>query len=143
MSSKNTDEVVKREKKLDFRGSWREISRKQKGLMGMMIALLVMSVVLLIIALVTLRPQSTVDIVVGYNDGYEAMAYSGGYRWGSWITMLAFAVLAVVFGVVHNFITLRIYRKYGREMALLFIILTMLLIVGAVMMILRLVREQI
>lgn len=140
MSNKNADEGAVREKKLNFRGTWREISRKQKGLMAMMIALAVMGAILLIISLVTLRPQSTV-VIMGYSDGYEALEYSGGYRWDSWLNMLAFPVLAIAFGVVHNFIALRIYRKYGREMAMMFIILTMCLIVGAVMMIFRLFGE--
>ncbi len=106
-----------------------------------MIALLVMSVVFLIFSLTMLRPQNTV-VIVGYGDVYgEIAGLSGGYRRDSWMNMLAFPALAVIFGVVHNFIALRVYRKYGRDAAMMVVVGTMVLIVGAVAVMLRLAGE--
>lgn len=106
-----------------------------------MIALLVISVVFLIFSLTMLRPQNTV-VIVGYGDVYgEIAGLSGGYRRDSWMNMLAFPVLAVIFGVVHNFIALRVYRKYGRDAAMMVVVGTMVLIVGAVAVMLRLAGE--
>jgi len=135
------DEKVKKEPKLNFRATWREITRKQKPLMVAMLVLAVMSAVLLVFTFFTLRPQNTV-VIVGYGDVYgEIAGLSGGYRRDSWMNMLAFPLLAVIFGVVHNFLALRIYRKYGRDLALTFIGMTMLLVVATVVVILRLTGE--
>lgn len=67
-STKDKDsEQLPKEKKLDFLLTWKEICKKQKGLMIAMIVLLVASAVLLIFALTTLRPQNAV-VIVGYGD---------------------------------------------------------------------------
>lgn len=106
-----------------------------------MFALLALSVLLLIFTLFTLRPQNTV-VIVGYGDVYgEIAGLSGGYRRDSWMNMLAFPLLAVVFGVVHNFLALRIYQKYGRDLALTFIGMTVLLVVATFVVLLRLTGE--
>ena len=120
---------------------WREVCRQQKGLMAAMIILAVLSVILLIFALTTLRPQNTV-VIVGYGDVYgEIAGISGGYRRDSWLNMLAFPALAVMYGFVHNLLALRVYRKYGKDAALVMIAATMLLIVGTVVVMFRLLGE--
>lgn len=122
-------------------GAWKEICRKQKPLMVAMIVLAVMSLVLLIFALTTLRPQSTV-VIVGYGDVYgEIAGISGGYRRDSWLNMLAFPALAVIYGFVHNILVLRTYRKHGRDAAMVLVVGTMMLIVGTVVIMLRLLGE--
>lgn len=135
------EEKVKKEPKLNFRATWREVTRKQKPLMLAMFALLALSVLLLIFTLFMLRPQNTV-VIVGYGDVYgEIAGLSGGYRRDSWMNMLAFPLLAVVFGVVHNFLALRIYQKHGRDLALTFIGMTVLLVVATFVVLLRLTGE--
>lgn len=135
------DEKVKKEPKLNFRATWREVTKKQKPLVLAMIVLVVMSVILLIFTLFALRPQNTV-VIVGYGDVYgEIAGLSGGYRRDSWMNMLAFPLLAVIFGVVHNFLALRIYQKHGRDLALTFIGMTMLLVVATLVVLLRLTGE--
>lgn len=92
------DEKTKKKPKLEFRATWREITKKQKPLMVAMLALAVMSAVLLVFTLFTLRPQNTV-VIVGYGDVYgEIAGLSGGYRRDSWMNMLAFPLLAVILG---------------------------------------------
>ena len=121
--------------------TWREICHKQKSLMIAMIALAVFSVILLVFALTTLRPQSTV-VIVGYGDVYGEIAkICGGYRRDSWLNMLAFPALAVLYGFVHNLIILRVYRKYGKDVAIVMAVATMLLIVGTFVIIFRLLGE--
>lgn len=124
-----------------LRMTWLEICRKQKGLMMAMIVLAVLSGIMLIFSLTTLRPQNTV-VIVGYGDVYgEIAGISGGYRRESWANMLAYPVLALVFGLVHNLLVLRIYRKYGKDAALVLAVVTMLLVVTAVVVMLRLMGE--
>ncbi len=121
--------------------AWKEICRKQKGLMAAMAIVAVASIVLLIFALTTLRPQSTV-VIVGYGDVYgEIAGISGGYRRDSWLNMLAFPLLAVIYGFVHNVLILKIYKKCGKDAALVLAVVTGLLIIGTFVVMLRLLGE--
>ena len=127
--------------KLGLKEAGREIVQKQRGLLMAMIGLAVLSLVLLVIALVTLRPQETV-VITGYGDVYgEFAGLTGGYRRASWLNMLAFPILALLFGVVHNVLAVRIYRKYGRDAALVWVGLTMLMVVATVVVLFRLLGE--
>ena len=141
MYDKDNEEQIEKPKKLNFGSTWKEVMRKQHGLMTAMLILLAMSVILLIFSLVTMRPQGSV-VIVGYGDVYgEIAGLSGGYRRDSWLNMLAFPLLAIIFGVVHNLLALRVYRKYGKVPALMLVYATMLLIVGTFVTILRLISE--
>lgn len=134
-------EQPEKQSRLGLMTSWREIVREQKGLLAAMIGLAAMSLILLVIALVTLRPQATV-VITGYGDVYGELAgLTGGYRRESWLNMLAFPILALLFGVVHNFLAVRVYQKYGRDAALVLVVMTMLLVVATVLVIFRLLGE--
>lgn len=110
--------------------------------MTAMVILAVLSVLLLIFALVTLRPQNTV-VIVGYGDVYgEIAGLSGGYRRDSWLNMLAFPILALLYGFVHNVIVLKVYRKYGKDLAIVIAVATMLLVLGTFVVLLRLLGEN-
>lgn len=134
-------EQPEKQSRLGLMTSWREIVREQKGLLAAMIGLVAMSLILLVIALVTLRPQTTV-VITGYGDVYGELAgLTGGYRRESWLNMLAFPILALLFGVVHNFLAVRVYQKYGRDAALVLVVVTMLLVVATALVIFRLLGE--
>ncbi len=121
--------------------TWREVCRKQKGLMTAMIILALLSIALLIFSLTTLRPQSTV-VIVGYGDVYgEIAGISGGYRRDGWMNMLAFPALAIIYGFIHNLLILRIYRKYSKDVALVTAFATMFLIIATFIVIFRLLGE--
>ena len=92
-------EKPERAGKLGLKEAGREIVQKQRGLLMAMIGLAVLSLVLLVIALVTLRPQESL-VFRGYGDVYgEFAGLTGGYRRASWLNMLAFPILALLFGV--------------------------------------------
>lgn len=134
-------EQPEKQSRLGLMTSWREIVREQKGLLAAVIGLMAMSLILLVIALVTLRPQTTV-VITGYGDVYGELAgLTGGYRRESWLNMLAFPILALLFGVVHNFLAVRVYQKYGRDAALVLVVVTMLLVVATALVIFRLLGE--
>ena len=134
-------EQPEKQSRLGLMTSWREIVREQKGLLAAMIGLMAISLILLVIALVTLRPQTTV-VITGYGDVYGELAgLTGGYRRESWLNMLAFPILALLFGVVHNFLAVRVYQKYGRDAALVLVVVTMLLVVATALVIFRLLGE--
>ena len=120
---------------------WKEVARKQKPLMIAMIVLLVASAILLVFSLTTLRPQNTV-VIVGYGDVYGELAgISGGYRRDSWMNMLAFPALALIYGLLHNVMILKVYRKYGRDIAMIVAVMSVLLVVGTFVVIFRLLGE--
>ena len=121
--------------------TWKEVSRKQRSLMMAMGIVILMSAALLVFSFTTLRPQNTV-VIVGYGDVYgEIVGISGGYRRDSWMNMLAFPILALVYGIIHNLLILRAYRRYGKDTAMMLAVVTMLLIIGTFVILLRLLGE--
>lgn len=141
-SAKSAAQTAKDEKQAEgLKATWREICRRQKGLMTLMIVMLVMAALLFIFSLSTLRPHNTV-VIVGYGDVYgEISGITGGYRRDSWLNMAAFPILALIYGILHNLLAVRIYRKYGRDMAVIVVVATMLLILVTVLIMLRLLGE--
>lgn len=136
-----TQEKPERESKLKLKATWKEICKKQKGLMVAMIVLLVLSAILAVVLLFVLHPKNSV-VIVGYGDVYgEIAGLTGGYRRDSWLSLLAFPLLALIVGLVHDVIALRIYQKYGRETALMIVFASMLLLLGLVVIVFRLVGE--
>ena len=96
----------------------------------LMIANLLASIALLILGLVSLSPASPM-IKIGYGD-------IGGYRDGPWTEMFVFPLLAIILGVMHNFIALRIFHKRGASMTKFFLLTTTTLIIGAFIVLIRL-----
>ncbi len=94
---------------------------------------LLFSIALFIFGIIKLNPDSAI-VKVGYGD-------IGGYRNGSWADMLTFPILAIIFGIFHNFIALRIFEKRGAGMTKFFLLTTTALIAGAFILLLRLTGE--
>ena len=109
------------------------IVHSDKAVLVMMVLNLVMAVVLLVLSLVKLSPNSAV-VKIGYGD-------IGGYRDGSWTNQFGFSLAAILFGVLHNLMALRIFHKRGSGMTKFFLITTMLLILGTFVVMFRLLRE--
>lgn len=107
-----------------------EISHSERGLLVNMIINLLLALALIIFALAHLDPNSAV-VTIGYGD-------IDGYRDGRWESLLAFPLLAIVFGVFHNILVLRIFHKRGAGMAKFFLITTTMLIAGTFIVLLRL-----
>lgn len=138
-TTKKTDEVAENKDRL--RAVWQEVYRKQKSLLIAMIILMVASLLLFILSLTVLRPSSNV-VIIGYGDVYgEIAGISGGYRRSGWIMMLAFPILALVYGILHNLLVLRIYRKYGRDVAMIFAVMSIVLVMATLLVLFRLVGE--
>ena len=99
----------------------------------LMLLNLIASTVLLIFSIVNLNPSIAV-VKIGYGD-------IGGYRSGSWVDMIAFPILAIILGVFHNLIAIRIFKKRGAGMAKFFLLTTTILIAGAFIVLLRLLEK--
>ncbi|MBR3323726.1 hypothetical protein IKG16_02465 [Candidatus Saccharibacteria bacterium] len=131
----------------ELKKSFGEIFREQKGVLSSMAILLILSLALLVFSVVTLSPGASV-VKVGYGDigryqggEWSSMTNSGGYQDGSWMEMLAFPVLALVFGLLHNVLIVKVYGKRGSGMAILLAIISIMLVIGAFLVLVRLLGE--
>lgn len=107
------------------------IVHRRPGLLAAIIVLLVLSLALLIFALLQIAPAE-ITTSIGYGD-------IGGYRTGSWVEILGFAVLALIFGVLHNLIAVRLYSERGATQAKVFVWVSIVLVLATFVVLLRLV----
>lgn len=117
----------------EIKENLKEIIKKHHDLMWLMLLLFVGSMGLLVTTLVTLNPNVSVTNI-GYGD-------IGGYRTGSWINMLSFAILAIVLGVLHNLLAVKIFRKKGDGLAKVLVVTSIFLLIGAFVVLIRLLGE--
>ena len=115
--------------------NFKEIFEKHKWLTLAMTVLLVVSVALLIFSLLNLGSNATV-VKTSYGDigryqggEWSSMANSGGYHDGVWAERMAYPFLAVIFGILHNLLAIKIYEKKGYSHALLFVLLSIIMVV--------------
>ena len=117
----------------NFKDDFIKIYQNERGLLILMIINLLLSIILAIFAFINLNPSSSV-VKIGYGD-------IGGYRNGSWQEMLAFPFFALIFGIFHNLLAIRIFHKRGSGMTKLFLIVTTVLIFGTFLVLVRLLGE--
>ena len=117
-----------------FKSDFLKIYHNERGILIVMILNFILSIALMIFSFISLNPESAV-VKVGYGD-------IGGYRDGSWLDILAFPLLAIIFGVFHNLLALRVFHKRGSGMAKFFLIITTILILGTFLVLIRLLGER-
>ena len=118
---------------LGFKEDFTKIYQTERGVLVLMIFNLLLSIALVIFAVVNLNPNASV-VKVGYGD-------IGGYRDGTWMDMLAYPLLAIIFGFFHNLLAIRIFHKRGSGMAKFFLLTTTMLILGAFLVLIRALGE--
>lgn len=116
-----------------FRADFQKIYQTEHFMLILMILNLLASLALIAFSIINLSPDSAI-VKVGYGD-------IGGYRDGSWSDFLAFPLLGLLFGIVHNFIALRVFHKRGAGMTKFFLLTTSILILGAFVVLIRLLGE--
>ena len=114
----------------DIKEGLKAIFRKERGLIVLMILTFLFAAFLFVFALIKIDPSGAVT-KIGYGD-------IGGYRDGAWTNMLTFPVLAILFGFLHNLLAVKIFNKRGAGMAKVFLFVTMMLIFGSVLVLIRL-----
>lgn len=117
----------------DFLESIKELYSKDRLVLILMGLNVILALALLIFALVNLNPASAV-VKIAYGDIV-------GYVNGSWWDMLAYPLLAIIFGFLHSVIAVRIYKKRGAGMAKFFLAATAGLILGTFIVLLRLLER--
>lgn len=110
-----------------------KIIHTEHGVLLLMGLNFLLAIVLIVYSFVNLNPNSAV-IPVGYGD-------IGGYRTGTWVDLLAFPLLALIFGVLHSFLAIRIFHKRGSGMTKFFLLTSSCLILGTALVLFRTLGE--
>ena len=125
-----------------------DIYKNHRKLFVGMIILTRLSMGLLIFSLFNLKISNS-TVHVGYSDigsyqggDFDETRGSSGYISGRWVDMLAFPILAVALGVMHNLIAIRLYKRRGAASAGVFIAMSILVLVLAVLVLWRLTQES-
>ena len=108
-----------------------DIFQEHKVLLVLMLILFIMGLAFFIFSLFCLKPGTPVA-----NIGYSDLE---GYRSGSWGNLIAFPLLAVLFGILHNLLAMRIFQKRGASLAQVFVVITIFFLIGAFIVLLRLI----
>lgn len=110
------------------------IYKTDRSTIALMILSFLISVGLFIFSIININPNSTV-VKTSYSD------IIGGYHDGTWTDMIAFPILIAIFGILHNFIALRIFHKRGSGMTKFFLVTTIALLIGTLIVMVRLLGE--
>ena len=110
-----------------------QIYQSERSILILMIINFILSTILLIFSILNLNTNASV-VKIGYGD-------IGGYRDGTWVDLLAFSLLALIFGILHNLLALRIFHKRGGGMAKFFLLTTTGLIFYTFLVFTRLLGE--
>ncbi|MBR5621482.1 hypothetical protein IKW75_03330 [Candidatus Saccharibacteria bacterium] len=131
----------------NLRENLRGIYREHRGLFIMMIGVMLVSFLFLIFSLATLSPSSAI-VKTGYSDigsfagdDLTGMRSAGGYRDGAWGAMFVFPILAVIIGVLHNLIAVRLCNRRGEGAAKAFLSMSLAILIGALIVLIRLLGE--
>lgn len=131
----------------DLAKDLKEVYVKHRTMFTLMVVVAVFSIVLFIYSIVNLHPNASV-VKVSYGDigryqggEWSSMSNSGGYHDGPWQAMLVYPMFALLFGILHNVIALRIFRKKGDKIANIFLAVTIALILFATLILWRLLGE--
>ncbi len=131
----------------DLAKDLKEVYVKHRTMFTLMVVTTIFSIILFIYSIVNLHPNASV-VKVSYGDigryqggEWSSMSNSGGYHDGPWQAMLVYPMFALLFGILHNVIALRIFRKKGDKIANIFLAVTIALILFATLILWRLLGE--
>ena len=127
--------------------NFKKIFENHKMLLAAQVILLVLSIALFIFSLLNLGSTTTV-VKTSYGDigryqggEWSSMANSGGYHDDVWTERFAYPILAIVFGVLHNLIAIKIFEKKGSAMAGYFVLFSIALVLATFVVLIRLLGE--
>lgn len=127
--------------------NFKKIFESHKGLLTVQIILLVASIALFIFSLLNLGSNTTV-VKTSYGDigryqggEWTSMANSGGYHDDAWTERFAYPILAVIFGILHNLIAIKIFEKKGSAVASYFVAFSIALVLSTFIVFGRLLGE--
>ena len=127
--------------------NFKKIFESHKMLLAAQVILLVMSIALFIFSLLNLGSTTTV-VKTSYGDigryqggEWSSMANSGGYHDDVWTERFAYPILAIVFGILHNLLVIKIFEKKGSAVAGYFVLFSVSLVLATFVVLIRLLGE--
>ena len=127
--------------------NFKKIFEEHKMLFGMQIVLFVMALALLIFSFLIVGSNASV-VKTAYGDigryqggEWSSMSNSGGYYDDVWTEYFAYAIFAIIFGVLHNLIAVKIFEKKGSGMAMFFVLFSIGLVMTTFLVFGRLLGE--
>ncbi len=127
--------------------NFKKIFESHKMLLAAQVILLVMSIALFIFSLLNLGSTTTV-VKTSYGDigryqggEWSSMANSGGYHDDVWTERFAYPILAIVFGILHNLLAIKIFEKKGSAVAGYFVLFSVSLVLATFVVLIRLLGE--
>lgn len=131
----------------DVGAGLKKIFTEERGLFVMMLVLLVMGAELILHTLLHFKTGGT-TMYLEYSDIGEftngdplSLWSSGGYRTGGWGEMIVFPILGVILGILHNLFAIQAFRRQGKGFAMAVVIISMVIAVGAFVLLMRLIGE--
>lgn len=127
--------------------NFKKIFESHKMLLTAQVILLVASIALFIFSMINLGSNTTV-VKTSYGDigryqggEWSSMANSGGYHDDVWTERFAYPILAIVFGILHNLLAIKIFEKKGSAMAGYFVLFSVSLVLATFVVLIRLLEE--
>ena len=114
----------------DFKAIW----KKDKSLFWWMAAQFIISVWLFLLPIINLNPNRP-KVWARYSD------ISNGYAQSDWWYLISFSVIAIVLGIGHNLLSVKLYGKRGGDIARLFLGVSIMITIIAIRFLLSLVGE--
>lgn len=113
---------------------YKSIFKKDRGLLWWMGLDFLLSVWLFVLPIANLDPAKP-KVWARYSD------IGNGYSQGDWWYLLSFSILAIVLGVGHVLISARLYTKRGKDIARLFLGMSVAIIIIAIRFLMSIVGE--
>jgi Ca2+/Na+ antiporter len=104
---------------------FKTIFKKDRGLLIWMIVLFILSVILFVIPIIRLNPTQP-KVWARYSD------IDNGYSQGDWWYLLSFSVMALTLGLGHIMLGARLFTKRGKDVARLFLGISMIIVMIAI-----------
>ncbi len=118
----------------ELANDFKTIFKKDRGLFGWMFVQFGLSVFLFLLPLLNLNPSKP-KVWARYSD------INNGYSQSDWYYLIAFSVIALTLGVGHILLSARLYTRRGKDMARLFLGVSMAIAVIAIRFLLSIIGE--
>lgn len=113
---------------------FKAIAKKDRALFVWMAANFLLSLWLFLIPLFNLN-SGRAKIWARYSD------IDNGYAQSDWWYLLAFSLIAIAMGVGHTLLAARLYTKRGKDLARLFLLISMIILVVGIRFLLNIIGE--
>lgn len=110
------------------------IWKKDRGLFWWMAVQFLIATVLFVLPIINLNPSKP-KVYARYSD------ISNGYSSDDWWYLISFSIIALTLGISHNLLSIKLYTKRGKDIARLFLGVSVVMTVIAIKFLLSIIGE--